>query len=138
MVHCLLCHLLYEHIPPGTSLYMLPKWGFVHDWSPAACKDTKADVQREMDILHILKQGNCDNVVRMFDFGWDSTGTLATIVMEFVMYGSLLEYLQWSGRKMQASHSMLPCLSACTCATVLQEPLQQSSLSPGFLIWWLV
>ena len=84
--------------------------------SPSACKETEANIQREIDILHTLKRGNCVNVVKMFDFGWDSCGTAATIVMEFVEYGSLVEYLEWSGKKIQVGYILL---ALCGCTQVL-------------------
>lgn len=61
-------------------------------------------------------QGSSDNVVGMFDCGWDSSGRRATIVLEFMKYGSLLGYLQWSGRMIRVSHS--------TRAAVPQDTLQ--------------
>ena len=81
----------------------------------AACEETQADVQREMDVMQRLKLGSCDNVVRMFDYGWQDAAASATIVMEFVEYGSLLEYLRWSGGLTLVSHSALGCIGMHKC-----------------------
>ena len=80
---------------------------FVLSAAAASEEETQADVQREIDVMQRLKRGSCDNVVRMFDYGWEVSGMSATIVMEFVEYGSFLEYLRWSGGLTQVSHSAL-------------------------------
>lgn len=54
-----------------------------------------------------LKWGRCDNVVRMLDYGWEQSGAAATIVMELMEYGSLLEYLRWSVELTLVSDSAL-------------------------------
>lgn len=76
----------------------------VHCSSSAAHEDTKEDIQREINILTILKRGYCSNVVRMLDFGWDEIAVVAEIVMERVEYGSLVKYLRWSGAKIRVSY----------------------------------
>ena len=97
-----MCHVRVHH---AHHLICVAELFFRYCPSPSAHEDNKSDIQQEIDILCTLKRGDCSNVVKMFDFGWDETGGRVTIVMEHVEYGSLVSYLRWSGAKLEVSYS---------------------------------